>query len=198
MLLLFTVLDMDHCSSQLKSGEHPGPSTHKHTTDPTPRLHILTVTQICIPWRTYTHTRTYICTQICIHWHRPTLNWTHNYSTLFLSCTTMIFVSKSWCFTPSQPVQLYQGDLWYLNAHFLNPCDISMVAKMGHRNWSHNDCNQSDTKLSMFTTTRAVLTELYTQVPSPSSARTHTHTHTYQTHHTHSLNVLHFFCSLAF
>ena len=46
---------------------------------------------------------------------------------------------------------------------------------MGHRNWSHNHCNQSDTKLSVFTTTRGVLTELYTQVPSPS--RTHTHTH---------------------
>ena len=40
---------------------------------------------------------------------------------------------------------------------------------MGHRNWS-------DTKLSVFTITRAVLTELYTQVPSLS--RTHTHTHT--------------------
>ena len=34
LLLLFSALDMDHCSSQLKSGEHPGPSTHKHTTDP--------------------------------------------------------------------------------------------------------------------------------------------------------------------
>ena len=43
------------------------------------------------------------------------------------------------------------------------------VAEAGHiiTNWS-------DTKLSVFTTTRAVLTELYTQVPSLS--RTHTHT----------------------
>ena len=57
--------------------------------------------------------------------------------------------------------------------HFSNQCDIYKVAKMGHRNWSHNQCNQSDTKRSMFTTTRAVLTELYTQVPSLS--RTHTH-----------------------
>ena len=63
--------------------------------------------------------------------------------------------------------------------HFSNQCDICnfyKVAKMGHRNWSHNHCNRSDTKLSMFTTTRAILTELYTQVPSLS--RTHTYTHT--------------------
>ena len=31
---VFSAVDMDHCSSQLKSGEHPGPSTHKHKTDP--------------------------------------------------------------------------------------------------------------------------------------------------------------------
>ena len=40
--------------------------------------------------------------------------------------------------------------------HFSNHCDIYKVAKMGHRNWSHNHCNWSDTKLSVFTTTRAV------------------------------------------
>ena len=59
---------------------------------PTPGLHILTVTQICTPWWTHTHTRTYICTQICIHWHRPTLNWTHIITALSfsLSCSTMI------------------------------------------------------------------------------------------------------------
>ena len=79
---------------------------------------------------------------------------------------------------------------------FQNQCDICKVAKMGHRNWSHNHCNRSDTKLSVFTTTRTVLTELYTQVPFPS--RTHTHTHTTHTHthtHTHTLyalNVLRF------
>ena len=73
-------------------------------------------------------------------------------------------------------------------------CDIYKVAKIGHRNWSHSHCDRSDTKLSVFTTTRAVLTELYTQVPSLS--RTHTHTHTHQTYYMHSLNVLHF-CSLA-
>ena len=60
--------------------------------------------------------------------------------------------------------------------HFSNQCDIYKVAKLGHRNWSHNHCNWSDTKLSVFTTARAVLTELYTQVPSLS--RTHTHIHT--------------------
>ena len=71
------------------SGEHPVPSTHKHTTDP--HSHILTVTQICTPWRTHTHTRTYIHTQICIHWHRPTPNWTHIIIALSfsLSCSTM-------------------------------------------------------------------------------------------------------------
>ena len=46
---------------------------------PTPRLHILTVTQICTPW--WTHTRTYICTQIGIHWTEHTHNhsdtWKH-------------------------------------------------------------------------------------------------------------------------
>ena len=31
---VFSAVDMDHCNSQLKSGEHPGPSTHKHKTDP--------------------------------------------------------------------------------------------------------------------------------------------------------------------
>ena len=30
----FSALDMDLCSFQLKSGEHPWPSAHKHTTDP--------------------------------------------------------------------------------------------------------------------------------------------------------------------
>ena len=59
--------------------------------------------------------------------------------------------------------------------HFSNQCA---------RNWSHDHCNRSDTKLSLFTSTRAVLTELYPQVPSLS--RTHTHTHT----HTHSPNTL--------
>ena len=67
---------------------------------PTPCLHILTVTQICTPWRTHTHTRTYICTQICIHWQRPTLNWTHiiialsfslSCSTTILECTLALF-----------------------------------------------------------------------------------------------------------
>ena len=62
--------------------------------------------------------------------------------------------------------------------HFSNQCDLYKVAKMGHRNWSHNHCNRSDTKLSVFTTTRAVLTELYTRVPSPSRTYTHAHTNT--------------------
>ena len=79
--------------------------------------------------------------------------------------------------------------------HFSNQCDIYKVAKMGHRNWSHNHCNWSDTKLSVFTTARAVLTELYTQVPSLS--RTHTHTYTHQTYYTHSLSMCCIFCSLA-
>ena len=58
---------------------------------------------------------------------------------------------------------------------------------MGHRNWSHNNCKRSDTKLFVFTTTRAVLTELYTQVPSLSRTNTHTHTH----------SMCYVFCSLA-
>ena len=59
---------------------------------PTPRLHILTVTQICTHWRTYTHTWTHICTQISIYWHKPTLNWTHIIIALSFSllCSTMI------------------------------------------------------------------------------------------------------------
>ena len=57
--------------------------------NPTPCLHILTMTQICTPW--WTHTSTYICTQICIHWHRQTLNWTHTHNfSLSLPCSTMI------------------------------------------------------------------------------------------------------------
>ena len=65
LLLLFSALDMDHCSSQLKSGEHPGPSTHKHTTDPhsspahtesDTNLHLLANTYKNINIYIYTHT----------------------------------------------------------------------------------------------------------------------------------------------
>ena len=85
--------------------------------------------------------------------------------------------------------KVYKPDIFQTN----------VVAKMGHRNWSHNHCDRSDTKLSVFTTTRAELTELYTQVPSPSTtcayARTHAHTHTKHTIHTLSMCCV--FCLLA-
>ena len=69
--------------------------TQAHTQPtPTPRLHILTVTQMCTPWRTHTHTRTYIY----MHTNMYTLTYantklnTHIIIALSfsLSCTTMI------------------------------------------------------------------------------------------------------------
>ena len=70
LLLLFSALDMDHCSSQLKSGEHPGPSTHKHTTDPhSPPAHTDSDTNMHPLANTYTyksihmHTNMYTLTQ---------------------------------------------------------------------------------------------------------------------------------------
>ena len=84
LLLLFSALDMDHCSSQLKSGEHPVPSTHKHTTDPhSPPAHTDSDTNM------HPLANTYIYKNIHMHTNMYTLTLantklnTHNYSSLF-------------------------------------------------------------------------------------------------------------------
>ena len=76
--------------------------------------------------------------------------------------------------------EVYKVDIFQTNVTFIRW--QKRVTETGHI-----ITNRSDTKLSMFTTTRAVLTELYTQVPSLSRTHTHTyaHTHTRVRVHTH-------------
>ena len=274
LLLLFSALDMDHCSSQLKSGEHPGPSTHRHTTDPhSPPAHTDSDTNMHPLANTYTyknihmHTNMYKLTQantklnthiiIALSFVHYYDTWTHtdivqfyflpahkfgvggvgedaklnhttkswnrpyligpitnqflylHYSILSILCACSLSLSrfhtsffstaalhkheKGSCsaisaiqatrdqgFNPKKFFGLKTKTIikissWWKKAltkslknwhtslqarHFSNQCDIYKVAKMGCRNWSHNHCNWSDTKLSPFTTTRAVLREL--------------------------------------
>ena len=98
LFLLFSALDMDHCSSQLKSGEHPGPSTQSIQLTPTLRLHILTVTQIGTPWRT--HTRTYTCTQMVLY----------TLTQAYTKVNTHIIIALS--------LFLFRALLWYLKVEW--------------------------------------------------------------------------------
>ena len=105
--MLFSALDMDHCSSQLKSGKHPGPSTHKHTTDHhSPPAHTDSDTNVHPLANTYTyknthtHTYIYIYTHIHIHIHTNMYRLTYAKTKLnthiiialsfYLSCITVI------------------------------------------------------------------------------------------------------------
>ena len=75
----FSALDMDHCSSQLKSGEHPEPSTHKHTTDPD-----------SLPAHTDSNTNVYPLTQANTKLNTPiiiALSFSLLCSTMILECT---------------------------------------------------------------------------------------------------------------
>ena len=100
---LFFALDMDHCSSQLKSGEHPGPSTHKHTTDPHfPPAHTDSDTNVHPLVNTYTykyihimhtnmHTLTYTNTKLNTH-ITITLSFSLSCTTMILECTLALFI----------------------------------------------------------------------------------------------------------
>ena len=89
MLLPFSALDMDHCSSQLKSGEHPGPSTHKHTTvphsppaqtDSDTNMHPLVNTHKNIHMHTNMYPLNTYYTYLNAHWHC---------SVLLFACTVL-------------------------------------------------------------------------------------------------------------
>ena len=66
---------------------------------PTPRLHILTVTQMCTPWRTHTHTRTYIY----MHKNMYTLTYANT------KLNILIIIART-------SLSLFHALLWYFNA----------------------------------------------------------------------------------